>query len=48
MRIYTIAKSTSGPIADILAGVNAGTILANINAGRARLIVIEEVPLAAA
>lgn len=48
MRIYTIAKSASGPIADIFAGVNAGTILENINAGRARFIVIKEALFAAA
>ena len=48
MRIYTIAKSARGPIADTFEGVNAGTMLENINAGRARFIVMKEVPLAAA
>jgi len=48
MRIYRVAKSASGPIANAFAGVNAGTILENINAGRARFIVMKEAPLAAA
>ena len=42
-----IAKIARGPIADTFAGVNAGTILENINAGRARFSVMKEVPLAA-
>ena len=47
MRMYTIAKSASGPIADMFAGVKAGTMLENTSAGRARLIVTREAPLAA-
>lgn len=46
--MYMIAKSASGPIADMFADVNAGTILEKIRAGRARSMTIAEAPLAAA
>ena len=46
--MYTIAKSTRGPISDTFLVVNAGTMLENIKAGRARFIATEEVPLVAA
>lgn len=47
MRMCTMARSASGPIADMFAGVKAGTILENIKAGRARFIVIKEALFAA-
>ena len=46
--MYTIAKSTREPISDTFSVVNAGTMLENINAGRARFMMTEEAPLVVA
>ena len=46
--IYTNANSNIGPSAEMLSGVNAGTIFAKARAGDAKFMFIQDIALVAA